>query len=50
VALQQIVDWSRAGRFKVNIDRTFELTEVLKAWQYSQGAHTRGKSVIRISD
>ena len=49
-ALKQIADWSRAGRFRVNIDRTFELTEVLKAWQHSQGGHTRGKSVIRISD
>jgi NADPH:quinone reductase-like Zn-dependent oxidoreductase len=50
VALKQIADWSQAGIFKVNIDQTFELTEVLKAWQYSQGGHTRGKSVIRISD
>ena len=48
--LKQLADWSQAGRFKVNIDRTFELTDVLKAWQYSQAGHTRGKSVIRISD
>jgi len=50
LALKQIADWSRAGRFKVNIDQTFELTDVLKAWQYSEGGHTRGKSVIRIGD
>ncbi len=50
VALRQIADWSQAGVFKVNIDRTFELTEVLMAWQYSQAGHTRGKSVIRIGD
>jgi NADPH:quinone reductase-like Zn-dependent oxidoreductase len=50
LTLRQLADWSRAGRFKVNIDRTFELTDVLQAWQYSQGGHTRGKSVIRISD
>jgi NADPH:quinone reductase-like Zn-dependent oxidoreductase len=50
VALQQIADWSQAGRFKVNIDRNFQLSEVLQAWQYSQAGHTRGKSVIRIGD
>jgi NADPH:quinone reductase-like Zn-dependent oxidoreductase len=50
VALKQLADWAQAGKFKVNIDQTFELTEVLKAWQYSQAGHTRGKSVIRISD
>jgi NADPH:quinone reductase-like Zn-dependent oxidoreductase len=50
VVLKQLADWSQAGRFKVNIDRIFELTDVLKAWQYSQAGHTRGKSVIRISD
>jgi NADPH:quinone reductase-like Zn-dependent oxidoreductase len=50
LALKQIADWSRTGRFKVNIDRTFQLTEVLQAWQYSQAGHTRGKSVIRIGD
>jgi NADPH:quinone reductase-like Zn-dependent oxidoreductase len=50
IALKQLADWAQAGKFKVNIDQTFELTEVLKAWQYSQAGHTRGKSVIRISD
>jgi NADPH:quinone reductase-like Zn-dependent oxidoreductase len=50
LALKQIADWSRAGMFKINIDRTFELADVLQAWQYSQGGHTRGKSVIRIND
>jgi NADPH:quinone reductase-like Zn-dependent oxidoreductase len=50
VAMKQIADWSRAGRFKVNIDRTFELADVLQAWQFSEAGHTRGKAVIRISD
>jgi NADPH:quinone reductase-like Zn-dependent oxidoreductase len=49
-ALQQIADWSQAGRFKVNVDRSFALSEVLQAWQYSQAGRTRGKSVIRIDD
>jgi NADPH:quinone reductase-like Zn-dependent oxidoreductase len=49
-ALEQIADWARAGRFKVNVDRSFALNEVLQAWQYSQAGHTRGKSVIRIDD
>jgi len=50
MVLQQLADWAQAGKYQVNIDQTFELTEVLKAWQYSQAGHTRGKSVIRISD
>jgi NADPH:quinone reductase-like Zn-dependent oxidoreductase len=50
LTLRQLADWSRAGRYRINIDRTFELSDVLQAWQYSQGGHTRGKSVIRISD
>jgi NADPH:quinone reductase-like Zn-dependent oxidoreductase len=50
LVLKQIADWSRAGIFRVNIDQTFELSEVLNAWQYSQAGHTRGKSVIRIND
>jgi NADPH:quinone reductase-like Zn-dependent oxidoreductase len=50
VALKQLADWSQAGRFRVNIDQTFALSEVLKAWSYSQGGHTRGKSVIRIGE
>ena len=50
LALRQIADWSQAGRFKVNVDRSFALNEVLQAWQYSQAGHTRGKSVIRIDD
>jgi NADPH:quinone reductase-like Zn-dependent oxidoreductase len=50
LALKQIADWAQAGQFKVNIDRTFQLTDVLQAWQYSQAGHTRGKAVIRIGD
>jgi NADPH:quinone reductase-like Zn-dependent oxidoreductase len=50
LVLQQIADWSQAGRFKVNVDRSFALSEVLQAWQYSQAGHTRGKSVIRMDD
>jgi NADPH:quinone reductase-like Zn-dependent oxidoreductase len=50
LVLGQIAAWSQSGLFKVNIDRSFELTEVPKAWQYSQAGHTRGKSVIRITE
>jgi NADPH:quinone reductase-like Zn-dependent oxidoreductase len=50
LALDQIAAWARAGRFRVNVDRSFALNEVLQAWQYSQAGHTRGKSVIRIDD
>ena len=50
LTLQQLADWSQAGIFKVSVDRSFELSDVLQAWQYSQAGHTRGKSVIRIRD
>ena len=50
LALEQIAAWARTGRFRVNVDRSFALNEVLQAWQYSQAGHTRGKSVIRIDD
>jgi NADPH:quinone reductase-like Zn-dependent oxidoreductase len=50
LVLQQLAEWSRAGMYKVNIDRSFELVDVLQAWQYSQSGHTRGKCVIRTGD
>lgn len=50
VVLKQLAEWSTAGQFKINVDRSFDLTDVLKAWQYSQAGHTRGKSVIHLSD
>jgi NADPH:quinone reductase-like Zn-dependent oxidoreductase len=50
VVLKQVAAWCQSRLFKVNIDRRFELSEVAKAWQYSQAGQTRGKSVIRISE
>jgi NADPH:quinone reductase-like Zn-dependent oxidoreductase len=47
-ALRQMADWASDGRFFLNIDRTFELNEVLQAWAYSQAGHTRGKSVLHV--
>jgi NADPH:quinone reductase-like Zn-dependent oxidoreductase len=49
-ALMQLADWSRSDAFKVNVERSFALTQVLQAWLYSQAGDTRGKAVIRISD
>jgi NADPH:quinone reductase-like Zn-dependent oxidoreductase len=46
--LQQLTRWAQDGRFRLHIDQTFELGEVLQAWTYSQAGHTRGKTVIRI--
>jgi NADPH:quinone reductase-like Zn-dependent oxidoreductase len=48
-ALEQLAGWAQTGQFSVNIDRTFELSDVLQAWAYSQAGHTRGKALIRIS-
>lgn len=50
LALSQLSSWAAAGKLTVTIDRTFALAEVLRAWQYSQAGHTRGKSVIHIRD
>ncbi len=47
--LQRLSAWADQGRFKVNVDRTFALADVMGAWQYSQAGHTRGKAVIDIS-
>jgi NADPH:quinone reductase-like Zn-dependent oxidoreductase len=49
-ALGQLAGWAQAGRLRVNIDRTFELPQVLQAWVYSQAGHTRGKAVIHLGD
>jgi NADPH:quinone reductase-like Zn-dependent oxidoreductase len=48
--LKQLTDWTSARRFRVNVDRSFDLPQVLAAWQYSQAGQVRGKAVIRIGD
>jgi NADPH:quinone reductase-like Zn-dependent oxidoreductase len=50
LVLEQIARWTQTGQFFVNIDRTFELQDVLQAWTYSQAGHTRGKIVLRIAE
>jgi NADPH:quinone reductase-like Zn-dependent oxidoreductase len=49
VVLRQIAELCDQRKFKVNVDRTFALSQVGEAWQYSQTGHTRGKSVIEIN-
>ncbi len=46
--LTQLANWSQMGQYQVNVDQVFALSEVIKAWGYSQAGHTRGKSLIRI--
>jgi NADPH:quinone reductase-like Zn-dependent oxidoreductase len=48
--LEKLASWAQTGQFTVNIDRSFEMTDVLKAWAYSQAGHTRGKTTIRIAE
>lgn len=48
--LKQLAAWSQTGKYQVSIDQTFALSQVLKAWQYSEQGHTRGKSVIHVAD
>ena len=50
VTLEQLTAWSQAGKFQVSIDQIFALADVLKAWEYSEKGHTRGKSVIHVAD
>jgi NADPH:quinone reductase-like Zn-dependent oxidoreductase len=46
--LGKLGEWAQAGRYRVHVDRVFALTEVIKAWGYSQTGHTQGKSLIRM--
>jgi NADPH:quinone reductase-like Zn-dependent oxidoreductase len=48
--LDQVAHWAQSGEFSVNIDRTFQLADILQAWAHSQAGHTRGKAVIRIEE
>jgi NADPH:quinone reductase-like Zn-dependent oxidoreductase len=48
--LKQLTDWMLAHRFRVNIDRSFDLAQVAAAWRFSQTGQVRGKTVIRIGD
>ncbi|MGH8231137.1 MAG: NADP-dependent oxidoreductase, partial [Steroidobacteraceae bacterium] len=48
--LKQLTDWTLVHRFRVNVDRSFDLAQVGAAWHYSQSGHVRGKIVIRIGD
>lgn len=49
-ALEQMAAWTQTGQFSINIDRTFGMNQVFQAWAYSQAGHTRGKSVIQMSE
>lgn len=48
--LKQLTDWASQRQLRINVDKTFALQEVSQAWLYSQSGHTRGKSVIELSD
>ena len=50
LVLRQLAQSAARGEFRVHIDRTYELDQVLQAWSYSQAGHTRGKVVIHVSD
>jgi NADPH:quinone reductase-like Zn-dependent oxidoreductase len=46
--LQQIVDAVAAGRYQVNIDRVFPLTEIAAAHRYMEENRATGKLVVRV--
>ena len=46
--LQRLAEWGDTGAYSVHVDRTFQLAEVLQAWEYSEAGHTHGKAVLHI--
>jgi NADPH:quinone reductase-like Zn-dependent oxidoreductase len=48
VALDAIRDLAEAGKFRLNVDRTFPLAEAAQAQELNRKGHTRGKIVLRM--
>jgi NADPH:quinone reductase-like Zn-dependent oxidoreductase len=48
--LSEIVDLVRAGKFKVNVDRTYKLAEAAQAQDYGAAGHTEGKIILVVTD
>lgn len=47
--MTKVVELIDAGKYKVNVDQTFELADAQEAWDVSRQKHTRGKLVIRVA-
>jgi NADPH:quinone reductase-like Zn-dependent oxidoreductase len=47
--LARLMELADAGKFKVNVEEAFAMSDAAKAWEKSRAGHTRGKLVIRVS-
>jgi len=48
--LARVVELVDAGRFTVNVEQVFPMSEAALAWQKSREGHTTGKLIVRISE
>ena len=48
-ALQKVLDAASDGRFRVNLNRTFRLDEIVEAHRYMEANQATGKIVIKVS-
>ncbi len=48
-ALQKVLDAASDGRFRVNLNRTFRLDEIVEAHRYMEANQATGKIVVKVS-
>ncbi|CAN6675111.1 hypothetical protein TRVA0_089S00210 [Trichomonascus vanleenenianus] len=48
--LAQLAEWTRQGDMKVHLDKVYEFSEVLQAFEKLQSGRTRGKIVVHIAN
>ncbi len=46
--LDQVVALANAGKYRVNVERAFHLSDAAEAWRLGEQGHTRGKLVLSI--
>jgi NADPH:quinone reductase-like Zn-dependent oxidoreductase len=48
--LARVGELADAGKFTVNVEEVFPMTQAYSAWLKSRAGHTRGKLIIRVSE
>ncbi|MGC3980420.1 MAG: NADP-dependent oxidoreductase [Steroidobacteraceae bacterium] len=48
--MQEILQLVQAGKYSVNVDKTFPLSAYQQAWDYGKLGHTRGKIVLTVGN
>lgn len=46
--VKQVLELVAAGKYRVNVDRSWPLADYQQAWDYSKQGHTRGKLVLLV--